>query len=198
MPGPYAGTSSGSVPIELSSPVTVTADQMQHRPLPFHGNATLVENRATGAVTATMSVEGPSGKALLFIRMYERTGDPAYLDAATERLSVPWTPVSHNASAYAYTMQFNYGQQNSQPVAGFIAGSPVQNPALLSNITVSNQSGQIKEYLLSYHASGVTGRELLDQVQECAQSTNACLINCRSSVIANGRRSILCALIPAR
>jgi phospholipase C len=47
-------------------PVTVAADQLKHRPLPFHGNATLVENRATGAVTATMSVDGPDGKALSF------------------------------------------------------------------------------------------------------------------------------------
>jgi phospholipase C len=46
--------------------VTVTAGQLKHRPLPFHGNATLVENRATGAVTATMSVDGPDGKALSF------------------------------------------------------------------------------------------------------------------------------------
>ena len=35
--------------------------------------------RTEGAVGL---LHGPSGKALLFIRLYERTGDPAYLDAA--------------------------------------------------------------------------------------------------------------------
>ncbi|GAB3398656.1 phospholipase C, phosphocholine-specific [Humibacter soli] len=46
--------------------VTVADDHMKHRALPFHGHATLTEDRTTGKVTATLSAEGPKGKALSF------------------------------------------------------------------------------------------------------------------------------------
>ncbi|HEY4267954.1 MAG TPA: alkaline phosphatase family protein [Galbitalea sp.] len=58
-------------PVTFADPVaeiavTVAADQLKHRPLPFQGHATLVEDRAAGTVTATMNVDGPAGKALSF------------------------------------------------------------------------------------------------------------------------------------
>lgn len=58
-------------PVTFADPVAevavkVAAGQLKHRALPFQGNATLVEDRATGTVTATMSVDGPDGKALSF------------------------------------------------------------------------------------------------------------------------------------
>ena len=62
---PQTGPVTFSDPV-AEVPVTVTAGQLKHRALPFHGNATLVENRAAGTVTATMSVDGPDGKALSF------------------------------------------------------------------------------------------------------------------------------------
>jgi phospholipase C len=46
--------------------ISIAADHMKHRALPFHGDAVLVEDRRAGRVTATMSTHGPSGKALGF------------------------------------------------------------------------------------------------------------------------------------
>lgn len=88
--------------------------------------------------------------------------------------TISWTPTSHGASAYAYTMQFNYGA-NVLPTAGFVAGTAVQNPYLLGSITISSSGAQVKEYVLTYQQSGTTGRDLLTQVQECAASTSNCL-----------------------
>jgi tRNA A-37 threonylcarbamoyl transferase component Bud32 len=43
---------------------------------------------AAGSPGAVGLLHGASGKALLFIRLYERTGDPAYLDAAEGAIAV--------------------------------------------------------------------------------------------------------------
>ena len=43
---------------------------------------------AAGSRGAVGLLHGASGKALLFIRLYERTGDPAYLDAAEGAIAV--------------------------------------------------------------------------------------------------------------
>ena len=43
---------------------------------------------AAGSRSAVGLLHGASGKALLFIRLYERTGDPAYLDAAEGAIAV--------------------------------------------------------------------------------------------------------------
>ncbi|HEY0249091.1 MAG TPA: alkaline phosphatase family protein [Gryllotalpicola sp.] len=59
-------------PATISDPTTgavppLAADKMKPRPLSFHGHTTLAEDRATGQVTAKMTVKGgPDGKALSF------------------------------------------------------------------------------------------------------------------------------------
>ena len=53
----------------------------RHRMRP-PGAAPSAERAAAGTGGAVGLLRGASGKALLFIRLYERTGDPAYLDAA--------------------------------------------------------------------------------------------------------------------
>lgn len=87
---------------------------------------------------------------------------------------ISWTPTSHGAGTYAYTMTFGYGT-NVLPTAGYVAGTPVQNPNLLGSITINYSGAQVKEYVLTYTASGTTGRDTLTQVQECAASTSNCL-----------------------
>ena len=71
-------------------------------------------------------------------------------------------------------MQFGYGT-NVLPPAGYVAGTPVQNPNLLGSITINYNSSQVKEYVLTYQQSATTGRDVLTEVQECASSTSNCL-----------------------
>jgi YD repeat-containing protein len=87
---------------------------------------------------------------------------------------ISWTPTSHGASSYAYTMTFAYGT-NSVPTAGYVAGTAVQNPQLLSSITVAYSGTQVKQYILTYQPSGTTGLDRLTQVQECAASSSNCI-----------------------
>ena len=91
--------------------VTVTADQMKHRPLPFHGHATVVENRATGAVTATMSVEGPSGKALsfqVFPDKYASFSNTPFTVGAGSSKQYVWDATATDGK-YAFTIYSNDG-----------------------------------------------------------------------------------------
>jgi phospholipase C len=92
-------------------PVTVAAGQLKHRPLPFHGHATLKEDRAAGTVTATMTVDGPSGKALgfqIFPDKYKAfSNTPVTVPAGGSR------PYTWDATAtdgrYAFTIYGNDG-----------------------------------------------------------------------------------------
>jgi Protein kinase domain len=52
------------------------------------GHRTAGEHAADRSRGAVGLLRGASGKALLFIRLYERTGDPAYLDAAEGAIAV--------------------------------------------------------------------------------------------------------------
>jgi RHS repeat-associated protein len=88
--------------------------------------------------------------------------------------TISWTPTTHGASSYVYTMVFGYGA-NELPTAGYVAGTPVQNPNLLGSITINNNGAQVKQYVLTYQLSGTTGRDTLVQIQECAASTSNCL-----------------------
>lgn len=61
---PQPGPAAISDPV-TGPPPTLTADRMKRRDISFHPHATLSENRATGAVTAAMTLTGgPGGKAV--------------------------------------------------------------------------------------------------------------------------------------
>lgn len=96
------------------------------------------------------------------------------LQGTTVPATISWTPTSHGASAYSYTMEFTYGT-SVHPPAGYVAGTPITNPYLLASITVNYGSSQVREYVLHYQQSGTTSRDLLTQVQECSTSNSDCL-----------------------
>ncbi len=88
--------------------------------------------------------------------------------------TISWTPSSYGSSNYNYTMQFSYGANVAQSSpAGYVAGTPVQNPNLLGSIAISYQGTAVKTYYLSYQQQPTTtgtGRDVLTAVQECAGS----------------------------
>jgi phospholipase C len=91
--------------------VTVTADQLKHRPLPFHGHATVVEDRAAGTVTATMNVEGPDGKALsfqVFPDKYKPFSNTPFTVGAGSSKQYVWDATGTDGK-YAFTIYSNDG-----------------------------------------------------------------------------------------
>ncbi|MFC4243578.1 alkaline phosphatase family protein [Gryllotalpicola reticulitermitis] len=93
-------------------PVTIAADHMKHRALPFHGHATVTENRITGKVTATMSVEGPRGKALSFQVFPDAhqafSNTPFTVTAGSASKSYEWDATQTDGK-YAFSIYSNDG-----------------------------------------------------------------------------------------
>jgi RHS repeat-associated protein len=88
--------------------------------------------------------------------------------------TISWTPTSHGATSYAYTMTFAYTTNVPQSsIYGYVAGTPVTNTELLSTITVDYNSSTVKQYALSYSTSPVTSRYHLSQIEECADSAQS-------------------------
>jgi len=135
-----------------------------------YGNGGNSQVLASGMSTATAwmldEVSDPASNTMTF--------SYSTVTGAVVPNTISWTPTSHGASSYAYTMQFAYGT-NVLPTAGYVAGTPIQNPDLLSSITISYSGTQVKQYILTYTQAGTTGRDTLTQVQECAASTSNCL-----------------------
>jgi RHS repeat-associated protein len=85
--------------------------------------------------------------------------------------TIYWTPSSAGASTYNYQMNFTYTTNNPQTsVYGYVAGAPVTNVNLLTDVTVTYSGTTVKKYVLTYQTSSTTGRNELQQVQECADS----------------------------
>jgi tRNA A-37 threonylcarbamoyl transferase component Bud32 len=66
----------------------IRAAKIVAAPFMAAGRGAAGEHSADRSPGAVGLLRGASGKALLFIRMYERTGDPAYLDAAEGAIAV--------------------------------------------------------------------------------------------------------------
>jgi phospholipase C len=91
--------------------ITVAADQMKHRPLAFHGHATLSEDRAAGTVTATMTTHGPDGKALgfqVFPDAHQPFSNTPFTVAAGGSKQYTWDTNATDGS-YAFTVYGNDG-----------------------------------------------------------------------------------------
>jgi len=91
--------------------VSVPADRMKHRPLPFHGDAALVEDRAAGTVTATMTVDGPDGKALsfqVFPDKYKAFSNTPFTVTAAASKQYVWDATATDGK-YAFSIYGNDG-----------------------------------------------------------------------------------------
>jgi len=138
-----------------------------------YGNGANSQIRGTDAATTAMQ--------WLLDKVTDRAGNTmtiAWVAPSTtlSGTSVPdvisWTPVTHGASTYQYSMQFSYTTnvpQSSQ--SAYLAGSKVLNQDLLAAISIKNNAGAtIKQYVFNYQTSPTTGGYRLQQVQECADS----------------------------
>jgi RHS repeat-associated protein len=85
-----------------------------------------------------------------------------------------WTPTSAGGSSYAYKMLFNYTTNVPQSsVTKYIGGTEVQNTELLSSIEIFSGTTVVKDYFLGYQASPTTGREELNSITECPNTTES-------------------------
>lgn len=130
---------------------------------------------ATGSATAVSwmlnQVSDPAGNTMtIAYNTATGTAVPA---------TISWTPTSHGASTYAYTMTFTYGT-NVVPPQGYVGGTSFKNPNLLSAIAIAYSATAVKTYYLTYQASSTTGRDELKEVQECAGTGTS---NCLSATV---------------
>jgi RHS repeat-associated protein len=102
------------------------------------------------------------------------------LTGTTIPSSISWTPVTHGASSYSYTMNFDYNGTNTSAssIFGYLAGNQVVNQDLLLDINIVNSAAAtIKKYVFTYDSSPTTGATRLHQVKECADSAASdCLL----------------------
>lgn len=84
---------------------------------------------------------------------------------------ISWTPSAHGSSTYNYSVKFLYGP-NRVPSSVYknVAGTAIRNTSLLSSVSVFSGTTLVKEYFLTYEASPVTGRDRMNQVEECADA----------------------------
>jgi RHS repeat-associated protein len=137
-----------------------------------YGNGGSSQVLATGSSTALSwmlnEVSDPAGNTMtISYNTSTGTAVPA---------TISWTPTTHGASTYSYTMTFSYGT-NVLPPQGYIGGTAIKNSNLLSSIAIAYSGTAVKTYYLTYQASPTTGRDELKQVQECAGTgTSNCLL----------------------
>jgi RHS repeat-associated protein len=83
---------------------------------------------------------------------------------------IQWTPTSHGAATYRYTMSFEWDTQriDMDTIMEGANGVMVLNKGLLKKITVSSAGNTVRRYVLGHTASGVTSRSLLTSVKMCA------------------------------
>ena len=85
--------------------------------------------------------------------------------------TISWTPTSHDATNYSYTMTFGYGTNaDSSSSNGYVAGTNIQNTNLLQSIAIDYEGNTVKKYALTYQQSPTTGADELTNIQECADS----------------------------
>lgn len=93
-------------------PVSIAAGHMKPRPLGFHPHATLSEDRATGTVTARMTLTGgPKGKALsfqVFPDKYQPFSSTPFTVTAREPREYTWDTAATDG-AYAFSIYSNDG-----------------------------------------------------------------------------------------
>lgn len=93
-------------------PVSITADHLKPRPLTFHPHATISADRASGTVTATMTLTGgPKGKAVsfqVFPDKYQAFSNTPFTVTATKPREYTWNTTATDGK-YAFSIYCNDG-----------------------------------------------------------------------------------------
>lgn len=131
------------------------------------GSQVLAYGTATALTWYLDEVTDPAGNTMTF--SYQSAGDGSAVPA-----TVSWTPSSHGATTYEYTLQFAYGSNSAaSSYYGYAGGTEVTNTQLLQSITVNYEGTTVKKYALTYQPSSTTGAEVLTQVEECADAAES-------------------------
>ncbi|MFI1092285.1 alkaline phosphatase family protein [Streptomyces sp. NPDC020917] len=124
-------------------PVSITADHMKPRPLGFHPHATLSEDRASGKVTATMSLTGgPKGKAVcfqVFPDKYQAFSSTPFTVTAGTPGSYTWDTAATGGS-YAFSIYCNDGFVRS--FAGRLAAAGEEPDGALPHVEATLLKGE--------------------------------------------------------
>ena len=148
-----------------NGPAYFTAQDRNGRTYTY-GNGGSSQVLATGSTTAVAwmlnEVSDPFGNTMtIAYNTATGTAVPA---------TISWTPTSHGATTYSYTMTFSYGT-NVLPPHGYVGGTSFENANLLSSIAIAYSGTAVKTYYLTYTQQSQTtgtGRDVLARVQECA------------------------------
>lgn len=139
-------------------PISITADHMKPRPLSFQPHATIAEDRASGTVTATMTLAGgPKGKAVsfqVFPDNYQAFSVTPFTVTATGPQVYTWDAAATDGN-YAFSIYANDGFVRSfagqiVPAGITIGGVPRVEVALLRE-EGATQPAQVK---LTLHNDG--------------------------------------------
>jgi RHS repeat-associated protein len=141
------------------------------------------DTNGNGANSQVLASGTSTALTWLLSKVIDRAGNNYVINyTALTGTAVPnyilWTPTSAGASTYTYKMLFNYGPNVPQSsFFEFVAGTTVSNLDLLTSIEIFNGTTVIKDYLLGYVASPLSGREELNTITECADSAGSnCLL----------------------
>jgi RHS repeat-associated protein len=80
------------------------------------------------------------------------------------------------STAFPYEITFQYTElagTDPNTLTSYVAGSKVQQPQQLANITVTSSGTIVREYKMSYGTSTDTKRNILKTIQECGNPTGA-------------------------
>ncbi|MGN5377337.1 alkaline phosphatase family protein [Streptomyces lasalocidi] len=120
-------------------PVSIAADHMKPRPLSFHPHATISQDRASGTVTATMTLPGGAkGKAMsfqVFPDKYQAFSSTPFTVTAQKPRTYTWDTKATNGK-YAFSIYSNDGFVRSfadevAPAGRAAGGLPHVDVALL-------------------------------------------------------------------
>ncbi len=136
-------------------------------------NSRVLANGTTASVWYLDKVTDKAGNTMAIAY----AASSSNLEGLTVPTTISWTPTSHGATSYAYTMTFVYQTISTAPKAGYLAGTAAQSFYLMTNIQIAYSGTMVKNYVLTYAPSGTTGRQTLSSVQECADAAKSnCLL----------------------
>lgn len=142
-----------------------------------------VDANGNGANSQVLATGTTTAAAWMLSKVIDRAGNNYVINYSSSSgtanpSAILWTPTSAGACTYTYTMQFNYTTNVPQgTVYQYLGGTVATNNQLLSSIEILNGATVLKDYFLGYQASPSTGRNELNSIKECADSTQTnCLL----------------------